>query len=78
MLSIVQIWQDWKMAEEKFPNLICRPLAAQFMADETIAVIEFEPSDVLLRIRSEKHYKLVDPKSLTGEELRRYRETSQT
>lgn len=77
MLSIVQIWQDWKMSEEKFPNLICRPLAAQFMADETIAVIEFEPSDALLKIRSEKHYKLVDQKSLTGEELRRYQEASE-
>ncbi len=42
----------------------------------TIHNIEFEPSGALLKIRAEKHYRLVDPKSLTGEELRRYREAS--
>ena len=35
-LSVVQIWQDFKMCKHKaeFENLIARPIAAQFMADD--------------------------------------------
>lgn len=32
--SIVQIGQDFAMCAEKFGNLICRPIAAQFMEDD--------------------------------------------
>ncbi len=73
-LSIVQVWQDWRMAMEKFPNLICRPIAAQFMSDNLIALFEFSPSGELLKIESEKHYLLVDQAELTDEELKRYRD----
>ncbi|MCX7723594.1 MAG: endonuclease [Verrucomicrobiae bacterium] len=72
-LSVVQVWQDWMMAKVKFPDLICRPIAAQFMAENLIALFEFEQADVLLRLREEKHYRLVDPQEFSGEDLERYR-----
>jgi hypothetical protein len=73
VLSIVQIWQDWHMVQEKFSRLVCRPVAAQFMDEEVIALFEFEPADHLLKIHNERHYRLVAPAVLTPEELGRYR-----
>jgi hypothetical protein len=75
-LSIVQIEQDLAVCEAKFPLLICRPIAAQFMDGGTIALFEFESSDNRLGICSEKHYKLVSPEDLTAADLKAYRERS--
>jgi hypothetical protein len=72
-LGIVQIEQDIALCSEKFPNLISRPLAAQFMADDLIALFEFEGTESGISISSEKHYRLVSPEELSGEELRQYR-----
>ncbi len=74
ILSIVQVWQDWMLAKEKFPSLICRPIAAQFMAGDVIALFEFTPAQHLLKIETEKHYRLVEPADLSDEEIRRYRD----
>lgn len=58
-LSPVQTLQDAACCAEKFPALICRPISAQFMKDETIALFELtvEAGEVL--VVDEKHYKLV-------------------
>lgn len=72
-LSIVQIEQDEAMCQDKFPDLICRPVAAQFMSDETIALFEFEWDKEQLVISAEKHYRLVPPDQMTTEDLANYR-----
>ena len=61
-LSIVQIEQDYALCEAKFAALICRPIAAQFLQSDTIALFAFEKSDQGLAISSEKHYRLVSPR----------------
>jgi hypothetical protein len=33
-LSVVQIWQNFKMCAKRFRHLMARPVAAQFMADD--------------------------------------------
>ena len=71
-LSIVQIEQDIAVCGYKFPSLICRPLAAQFMQAGVIALFEFEEGDQGLAIVAEKHYKLVPPEEVTDEDLRHY------
>src|SRR5208337_1734824 len=58
-LNAVQIEQDFAVCTRKFPSLICRPIGAQFIADNVIALFEFEQSNGDVRISSEKHYKLV-------------------
>jgi hypothetical protein len=73
VLSVVQVWQDWKMGQEKFPGMICRPIAAQFMNKEVIAMFEFVSAGRFLKIAQEKHYRLVAPGALTDEELQQYR-----
>jgi hypothetical protein len=69
----VQIEQDLALCEAKFAQLICRPVGAQFMQDDLIALFEFEDTEQGLRISAEKHYRLVPPEALSPEELESYR-----
>ena len=73
-LSIVQIEQDLGVCAQKFPSLVCRPIAAQFMQDSVIALFEFEQSESGVSIAGEKHYKLVPPEEVTETELETYRQ----
>jgi hypothetical protein len=50
-LGIVQIEQDFAVCEVKFPALICRPVAAQFVEDNLIALFEFERSEGEISIK---------------------------
>lgn len=72
----VQIKQDLAMCEEKYPSLICRSIAAQFMADDTIALFELQQDNDGISIVAEKHYLLVPPEELTSKELDRYSRVS--
>lgn len=72
-LNIVQIEQDFAMCTEKFPILICIPIAAQFIAENLIALFSFEEGEKGISISSEKHYRLVPYEELTEEELLSYR-----
>ncbi len=72
-LSIVQIEQDFAICAQKFPSLICRPIAAQFMRGGVIALFEFEQSESGVSIAAEKHYKLVPPEEVTEADLDSYR-----
>lgn len=71
-LSVVQIEQDLAVCKAKFPALICRPIAAQFMEDDLIALFEFEESKGGIAISSEKHYRLVPSEEVTVEDLKAY------
>ena len=72
-LNIVQIEQDFALCADKFPALICRPIAAQFMSDDLIVLFAFEEGENGTAILSEKHYRLVHPDSLTPADLDNYR-----
>ena len=71
-IGIVQIEQDFAVCRAKFPGLICRSIAAQFMEEELIALLECEETIKGVRVSSEKHYRLVNPAELTQEELETY------
>jgi hypothetical protein len=72
-LGVVQIEQDFAVGAEKFPTLICKPIAAQFMSNGAIALFEFELTEEGISIISEKHYRLVRPEELSSEELENYK-----
>jgi hypothetical protein len=72
-VGLVQIEQDFAICAEKFPLFICRPIAAQFMTDEVIALFEFEQTEKGIAIPSEKHYRLVPPDGMTPGDLEIYR-----
>lgn len=71
-LGIVQFEQDMAVCIAKFPNLICKLIAAQFMRDNIIAIFELEDSEAGIVIVSEKHYRLVPPEELSPEDLKKY------
>ncbi len=73
VISVVQIAQDFELCAAKFPNLVARSIAAQFMDDELIAMFELERDGAEVRISSEKHYRLVDHGDLDEKDLLAYR-----
>ena len=75
-LSIVQIEQDYALCANKFPQLICRPIAAQFVKDDLIALFAFETGTNGIAISTEKHYRLVPSANLTAADLENYRTRS--
>lgn len=75
-LGVVQIEQDFALCAAKFPALIVRPIAAQFIDRDLIALFEFEEGETGVAIASEKHYRLVPPEQVTPEDLETYRSRS--
>lgn len=75
-IGVVQIEQDISICKNKFPDLIHRPLAAQFIKNNLIAIFEFIESDDGIKIINEKQYQLVKPDELTDEEIKRYKKIS--
>lgn len=74
LLGIIQIEQDFALCKQKFPRLICIPIAAQFMDDNLIAMFSFEQdSDGAVVISAEKHYRLVPAEGISNEDLDIYR-----
>lgn len=71
-LGIVQIEQDFAVAESKFPTLKCKSIATQFMNNGAIALFELEMNQERIQIASEKHYRLVASDQLSEEELANY------
>ena len=73
-LSVIQAIQDIACCREKFPQLTCRPVSAQFMADGVIAMFELrEEEDGVPRVAEERHYDLVPFDKIEGSDLDRYR-----
>lgn len=70
--SAVQIRQDFALCQEKFPTFLCRPVGAQFMPNDTIALLEFQLQDSEIVVSNERHYRLVPAGSISPEELRAY------
>jgi hypothetical protein len=76
-LNIVQIEQDFAVCAQKFPDLICRSIAAQFMEDAVIALFSFEITVDGVALVDEKHYRLVEPDQVSAEDLHTYRDRSE-
>lgn len=72
-LGIVQIEQDVALCLSKYPSLVCRPIGAQFISTDLIALFEFEPGENGIALISERHYRLVPSGELTEKELLEYR-----
>lgn len=72
-LGIVQIEQDYALCTYRFPRYVrCRPIAAQFIAGDLIALFEFENTDQGIRIANERHYRLVPHHDLKPTDLEIY------
>lgn len=58
-LGTTQAKQDMECCREKFPQLTCRSIAAQFMPDNVIALFELTLAGDDVMVVDEKHYCLV-------------------
>lgn len=68
-LGRVQFEQDIALCRERFPELICRPIATQFMAEGVIAMFELIITGDDLQIVDEKHYQLVAASDISEQDL---------
>jgi hypothetical protein len=71
-LSPVQTAQDIACCKAKFPDLICRPVSAQFMADDVIALFELTVESERVLVVEERHYRLVPSDRIDSETIRQY------
>ncbi|KZY57231.1 endonuclease [Erythrobacter sp. HI0063] len=71
-IGYAQLFQDLAYCQAKYPNLVCRALAAKFMSEGVIALFELTISGDSVRIVQEKHYKLVPEGDITETELQEY------
>ena len=71
-LSVVQTAQDLACCREKFADLTCRPISAQFMSGDVIAMFELALDDKDVKLVEEKHYKLVPSDQIGSEDLKLY------
>ena len=71
-LGVAQTKQDLACCAEKFPGLTCRPVSAQFMSDDVIALFELSLERDDVKIVEERHYRLVPAADIGEDELRRY------
>ncbi len=69
----MQIEHAIALCSEKFSDLIAIPIAAQFMADNLIALFQVEETENGLAVAAEKHYRLVRADALSSEEIQNYR-----
>ena len=70
--GIVQTQQDIACCREKYPNLVCRPISAQFMANNRIAMFELTAANEEIKVVDEKHYQLVPSQKITTSDLQAY------
>jgi hypothetical protein len=71
-LATVQTSQDIACCTEKFPNLACRPVSAQFMVGDVIAMFELTTQRGDVKVVEERHYCLVPSDQIEDEDLRLY------
>jgi len=71
-LSPVQTKQDIACCRTRFPQLLCRAVSAQFMADDLIAIFELRLVEDQIKVVDEKHCRLVPADAITSDDLRSY------
>jgi hypothetical protein len=73
-LGAAQVSNLFAVASQKFPLLIPRPIGAQFITDDLIALFEFERgiNNLDLSVVSEKHYRLAPADEISDELIKQY------
>jgi hypothetical protein len=73
-ISVIQASQDIAFCKERYPDLVCRTVSAQFMDEQRVAMFELElDDDGEISIVEQRHYKLVQSDAISPDELSKYR-----
>ena len=70
--GVVQTQQDIAFCRQAFKHLACRPISAQFMSNDRIAMFELTVIDGAIKVVDEKHYQLVAASAITSDDLQTY------
>ena len=73
-IGAIQAKQDIACCQAKFPELICRAISAQFVAQNLIALFELTVENGAIRIVDEAHYRLVPASEISSADLASYRQ----
>jgi hypothetical protein len=73
-LGVTQTRQDLACCAQKFPRLTCRPVSAQFMAGDVIALFELTLEGQEVKVVEERHYRLVPSDEIGELDLKFYSE----
>jgi hypothetical protein len=65
----IQLEQDLALCKQRFGTLTCRPVAAQFLNSDVIAMFEQTIDNDQVRVLEERHYKLVPATDISIEDL---------
>lgn len=76
-IGSVQTMQDVAWCKQKYPNVMCRAIAAQFLSEDGIAMFELTVEGEEIKVVEEKHYRMVPRKEITDEDLAKYRTFSE-
>lgn len=71
-IGITQIEQDIALCKQKYPNLICRAIACQFISNDVVAMFEFGIEEERIVKVNEHHYKIIDADNISEDDLSRY------
>ena len=72
-IGIVQTAQDIRFAEQKFPGMRCRAIAAQFLEGEVVALFELTLQADEIKVVEERHYRLIPADEIDRQAIRDYR-----
>lgn len=77
ILGVIQTIQDtiFCQQEERYTHSIARPVSAQFMADDVIALFELDFDGDDVSIVRECHYRLAESKEIGNKDLAAYRKS---
>ena len=70
--GVIQTEQDVSFCQERFPNLICRPVSVHALSNNRVAMFELTLNGDGVRIIDQKHYTLVPAADISNDDLRRY------
>ncbi|WP_026332987.1 hypothetical protein [Thioalkalivibrio sp. ALE20] len=73
-IGSVQISQDIQFVNERFPELRCRAVSAQFMDNDVVALFELVLQDNEIKVAEERHYRLIPASQIDDEAIRNYHE----
>lgn len=71
-LGVTQIEQDLELCKQKYPELICRAIACQFITADVVAMFEFSVEEGKIVKENECHYKIIEAKEISDDDLNRY------
>jgi len=73
-ISVIQASQDIAFCKQRYSDLVCRTVSAQFMSENRVAMFELDlDDDGEISIVEQRHYVLVPADQISADELSSYR-----